>query len=64
MNIAVGENFAVCSTGRRLIILEESDFNNALKGETAMVKYKGLVDRLKGLLFTLKRLPQGTSTLL
>jgi len=33
----------------------ESDFRKALQGEPILVRYRGYIDRVKGLLFKLKR---------
>jgi len=55
MGLAAGENFVAVSTGERLIIFDEDDIWKALQGEPILVRYRGYIDRIRGLVFTLKR---------
>jgi len=55
MSLAIGESFVAASTGEGLVIFDERDFREALQGEPILVPYKGYIDRVRGLIFELKR---------
>jgi len=55
MGLALGESFVAASTGEKLIIFDESDIEEALRREPILVRYGGYIDRVRGLLFKLKR---------
>jgi len=55
MGLAVGESFVAASTGEKLIIFDEDDIRKALRGEPILVRYRGYIDRIRGILFKLKR---------
>jgi len=50
MGLAVGESFVAASTGEKLIVFDEDDVRQALRGEPILVRYRGYIDRAKGLL--------------
>lgn len=56
MNVVEGQDFIASSTGSSLVIYELGDIEHALNLKPVMIRYRGYLDRVKGLLFTIKRI--------
>jgi len=44
-------------TGRELLVFDYSDVERALRGEPILTPYKAYIDRVRGVLYVVKRLP-------
>jgi len=57
VSVSEGQNVVACTTERRLLLFKKSELKSIInKGTLAMVRYKAYTDRLRGLVFTLKRI--------
>jgi hypothetical protein len=57
VNAIVWGERIVAVTGRKLLVFDYSDVERALGGEPLLTPYKAYVDRVRGVLYMLKRLP-------
>jgi len=56
MNVRVHGDLVACSTGRRLLFFSRDEVEKNIGGKPVMTPYRGFIDRVRGTLFTIKRM--------
>jgi len=46
----------VCCTGKNLLFIDKAEIGDKLRGKPVITPYKGIIDKVKGTIFVIKRM--------